>query len=102
MQLAENVDLTEKFVKIICWYSFRDGDTLAPDWAQSVSILLVCNWSYSVGQNHLYVNMFFNRNSTIQKCLKEFCTVYKSEESVPCQPSGRCVLPSGRSSVHSS
>jgi len=26
---------------------------------------------------------------------------YKSEISVPCQPSGRRVIPSGRSSVHS-
>jgi hypothetical protein len=28
-------------------------------------------------QNHLYVKMLFNRDSTIQKCLRKFCTVNK-------------------------
>jgi hypothetical protein len=47
----------------------------------------------------LYVKMLFNRDSTIQKCS---ALLYKSEILVPCQPSGRCVIPSGHSSVHSS
>jgi len=38
-------------------------------------------------------------DSAIQKSFKRFC---KSEKLVPCQPSGRRVLPSVRSSVHSS
>jgi len=54
------------------------------------------------GQNHLYVKMLFNRDSTIPKYFRRFCTFWKSEISVPCQPSGRCVILSGRSSVHSS
>jgi len=51
------------------------------------------------GQNHLCVKMLFNRDFAIQKCFRRFC---KSEKSVPCQPSGRRGIPSGRSSVHSS
>jgi hypothetical protein len=46
--------------------------------------------------------MLFNRDSTIQKCFRGFCTVCKSEKLVPCQPSGRRVIPSGRSYVLSS
>jgi hypothetical protein len=46
--------------------------------------------------------MLFNRDSAIQKCFRKFCTVCKSEKSVPCQPSGRHVIPSGRPSVHTS
>jgi hypothetical protein len=61
--------------------------------------LLVCNWPHSVGQNHFFVNMLFIRDSAIQKCSRRFCTVSKSENSVPCQPSGRRVIPSGRLAV---
>jgi hypothetical protein len=57
--------------------------------------LLVCNWPHSVGQNHFFVKMFFIRDSVIQKYTRRFCTVCKSENSVPCQPSGRRVIPSG-------
>jgi hypothetical protein len=46
--------------------------------------------------------MLFNRDSNIQKCFRRFCTVFKSEILIPCQPSGRRVIPSGCSSVHSS
>jgi hypothetical protein len=45
--------------------------------------------------------MLFNRDSAIQKCFRRFCIICKSVISVPCQPSGRRVIPSGRSSVHS-
>jgi hypothetical protein len=55
-----------------------------------------------IGQNHLYVKMLFNRDSTIQKCFRRFYTVFKLEILVPCQPSGRSVIPSRRTSVHSS
>jgi hypothetical protein len=49
--------------------------------------LLVCNWPHSVGQNHFFVKILFIRDSAIQKCSRRFCTVCKSENSVPCQPS---------------
>jgi hypothetical protein len=55
-----------------------------------------------IGQNHLCVKMLFNRDSTIQKYFRRFCIVCKSDILVPCQPSGRRVIPSGRSSVHGS
>jgi hypothetical protein len=55
-----------------------------------------------IGQNHLYVKMLFSRDSTIQKCFRGFYTVCKSKKLVPCQPSRRRVIPSGRSSIHSS
>jgi hypothetical protein len=55
-----------------------------------------------IGQNHLYVKMLFNRDSTIQKCLRRLCNVCKLKNSVPCQPSGRRVIPSGRPAVQSS
>jgi hypothetical protein len=64
--------------------------------------MLVCNWPHSVGQNHLYVKMLFNKDSAIQECFKRFCIVCKSEILVPCQPSGRRTIPSGRSSVQCS
>jgi hypothetical protein len=54
------------------------------------------------GQNHLYVKMLCNRDSAIQKCFGKFCTNCKLEKPVPCQPSGRCVIPFGRPSVHTS
>jgi hypothetical protein len=49
--------------------------------------LLVCNWPHSVGQNHFVVKMLFNRDSTIQSTSRRFCADYKSENSIPCQPS---------------
>jgi hypothetical protein len=61
--------------------------------------VLVCNWSYSVGQNHFIVKMLFNRDSTIQSTSRRFCADYKSENSIPCQPSGRCVILSERPTV---
>jgi len=36
---------------------------------------------------------FYHRVSTIQKCSRRFFFVYKSKESVPCQPSGRSYHP---------
>jgi hypothetical protein len=45
--------------------------------------------------------MISNRDSAIQSAFKRFCLVYKSENSAPCQPSGRRVIPSGRPSVQS-
>jgi hypothetical protein len=33
--------------------------------------LLVCNWPHSVGQNHFFVKMLFNRDFAIQKCLQK-------------------------------
>jgi hypothetical protein len=58
--------------------------------------VLVCNWPHSVGQNHFVVKMLFNRDSTIQSTSIRFCTDYKSKNLIPCQPSGRHVIPSGR------
>jgi hypothetical protein len=63
--------------------------------------LLVCNWPHSVGQNHFVVKMLFNRDSTIQSTSRRFCAIYKSENSIPCQPSGRCVILSGRPALQS-
>jgi hypothetical protein len=63
--------------------------------------LLVCNWPHSVGQNHFVVKMLFKRDSTIQSTSRRFCADYKSKNSIPCQPSGRCVIPSGRPAVQS-
>jgi hypothetical protein len=37
------------------------------------SYLLVCDWPYSVfGQNHLFVKMFYQGDSAIQKYFKRF------------------------------
>lgn len=43
-----------------------------------------------------------NKDSVIQKCFRRFCTVCKSEKSVPCQPFERRDIPSECPSVHSS
>jgi hypothetical protein len=32
------------------------------------NFVLVCNWPHSIGQNHLFVKMLFNKDSAIQKC----------------------------------
>jgi hypothetical protein len=63
--------------------------------------VLVCNWLHFIRQNHFYVMMHLNRDSTIQSSFRRFCTVYKSEKSDPLQPSGRRDIPSRRSSVQS-
>jgi hypothetical protein len=63
--------------------------------------LLVCSWAHSVGKNHFFIMMFFNRDSTIQSASKKFCTDYKSENSVPYQPSRRRVIPFGRPAIQS-
>jgi hypothetical protein len=70
-----------------------------PEWPKEE--LLVCNWQHSVGQNKFFVMMLFNRDFTIQSASRGFCTIYKSKNSVPCQPSERCVIPSGRPTVQS-
>jgi hypothetical protein len=82
-----------------------------------------CCWPHSVfGQNHLFVKMLFNRDSTIQKCFRCFCTTFKTKDfrvpvsrpddvssrpdDVPYRPdarqtkhhlSGRCAFPFGPS-----
>jgi hypothetical protein len=64
--------------------------------------LLVCDWLHSIGQNHFYVMMHLNRDSTIQSSSRRLCTVYKSVKSDPLQPSRRRDIPSGRSTVQAS
>jgi hypothetical protein len=64
--------------------------------------VLVCNWLHFVGKNHFYVMMHLNRDSTIQRSSRRFCTVYKLVKSDPFQPSGRRDIPSGRSTVQAS
>jgi hypothetical protein len=63
--------------------------------------VLVCNWPHFVGQNHFFVVMPFNRVSAILSASRRFCTIYKSENSIPCQPSGRRVIPFERPTVQS-
>jgi hypothetical protein len=67
---------------------------------QNICILLVCNWLYSVGQNHFYVMMHLNKDSAIQNSSRRFCTVYKSK-SDPLQPFERHDIPSRRLTVQS-
>jgi len=64
-------------------------------------MMLLCNWPHSVGQNHFVVKMLFNRDSTIQSTSRRFYAYYKSKNLIPCQPSGRRVIPSGRPAVQS-
>jgi hypothetical protein len=45
--------------------------------------------------------MLFNKDSAIQSASRKFCTFHKSENSIPCQPSGRRAIPSRRPSVQS-
>jgi len=63
-------------------------------WSNHSSCMLVCNWPHSVGQNHFFVMMLFNRDSAIQTTSRRICTIYKLENLVPCQQSGRCDIPS--------
>jgi hypothetical protein len=44
--------------------------------------------------------VLFIRDSAIQKCSRRFSIICKSENSVPYQPSGQRVIPSGRPAVH--
>jgi len=63
--------------------------------------MLVCSWPHSVGQNHFFVMMLFNKDSAIQSTSRRFCTVSKSKNSVPCQPSRRRDIPFGHPTVQS-
>jgi hypothetical protein len=63
--------------------------------------LLACSWPHSVGQNHFFVMMLFNRDSAIQSASRRFCTVSKSENSVPSQSSRQHDIPSGCPTVQS-
>jgi hypothetical protein len=45
--------------------------------------------------------MLFNRNSVIQSASRRFCTIYKSKNSVPCQPFVRRDISSRRPTVQS-
>jgi hypothetical protein len=71
-----------------------------PEWPKGS--LLVCNWPHSVGQNHFFVMMLFNRDSAIQSASRRFYTVYtvyKSKKLDPLQPSRRRDILSKASSV---
>jgi len=46
--------------------------------------------------------MLLNRDSAIRSASKRLCTVYKSKNSVPCQPSGRRDIRSERPTVQTS
>jgi hypothetical protein len=63
--------------------------------------VLVYNWLHSIRQNHFFVIMLFNSDSAIQSASRRFYIIYKSENSVTCQPFGRCDIPSGRPTVQS-
>jgi hypothetical protein len=76
--------------------------------------LLVCNWPHSVGQNHFFEKMLFNRDSAFQKCFQKILHSLQGRKfgSLPAvrttchtvwtpicpkhQPSKRRVIPSGR------
>jgi hypothetical protein len=45
--------------------------------------------------------ILFNKDSSIKSASRRFCTIYKSENPVPCQPSGRRDIPSERPIVQS-
>jgi hypothetical protein len=51
------------------------------------------------GQNYLYVKLLFYKGFRYSEVFQK---ILQSEKSVPCQPSRRCVIMSGRSSVHCS
>jgi hypothetical protein len=79
---------------------FQTGQVIfVPEWPKGefVSILaLFCVWTKS-----LMCNDAVNRDSTFRVMSED--SACKSEEfQVPCQPSGRCVIPSGRPSVYCS
>jgi hypothetical protein len=75
--------------------------------------LLVCNWPYSVRQNHLFVKMLYNRDFTIQKYFRDSTLVTSQKNQFPVSrpdnvssrpdahlsiapASGRRAIPSGR------
>jgi hypothetical protein len=45
--------------------------------------LLICNWPHSVGQNHFFVMMLLNRDSTIQIASRRFFTIYSQKNLIP-------------------
>jgi hypothetical protein len=66
--------------------------------------MLVCDWPHSVfRQNHLFVKMLFKQGFHYSEAFQMIlhCFQDRSFQS-PYQPSGRCVIPSGRPSVHCS
>jgi hypothetical protein len=86
----------------LIWTSivFLTGQVIfVPEWPKGefVSILvLFCVWTKS-----LICNDAVNRDSTFRVMSEDYAC--ESEEfQVPCQPSGRCVIPSGRLSVYCS
>jgi len=42
--------------------------------------LLVCNWPHSVGENHFFVKLLFNRDSAIQKCFQKILHNLQSQK----------------------
>jgi len=64
--------------------------------------MLVCNWLHSIGQNHFYIMMLFNRDSAIRSSSRRFCTVYESVKSDPLQPFRWRDILSERSDVQAS
>jgi hypothetical protein len=81
--------------------------------------LIVCNWQHSVGKNHFFVKMLFNKDSVIQKCFQKImqslqvrklgslsavrttCHTVLTPICPKCQPSGRRIIPSGLPAVPS-
>jgi len=81
--------------------------------------VLVCNWPHSVGQNHFFVKMLFNKDSAIQKCFQKIlhnlqgrkfgslsavrttCHTVRTPICPKCQPFVRRVISSRRPSVQS-
>jgi hypothetical protein len=79
---------------------FQTGQVIfVPEWPKGefVSILaLLCVWTKS-----LMCNDAVNRDSTF-RVMSEVSACESEEFQVPCQPSGWCVIPSGRPSVYCS
>jgi len=79
---------------------FQTGQVIfVPEWPKGefVSILaLLCVWTKS-----LMCNDAVNRDSTF-RVMTEDSACESEEFQVPCQPSERCVIPSGRPSVYCS
>jgi hypothetical protein len=71
--------------------------------------LLVCDWLHSVGQNHFYVMMFFIQGCCFIRSLhfsfvlqRRLRAEFKAVSTVPLQPAGWRIIPSGRSTVQAS
>jgi hypothetical protein len=95
-------DLISPYLFLICIEALSSLITQAVDagvitGVPTVSILaLFCVWTKS-----LMCNDAVNKDSTFRVMSKD--SACESEEfQVPCQPSGRCVIPSGRPSVYCS